>query len=244
MTRLFNSTTAFVVIEGKDLRLTSEKPPTISHCRRIRIVVLYFERSRIALLVGAAFLQRFANLSFIYVVACDVRAFGKPISVKSFTPIVDLPSCVVEFEAKKAISVPVSASGSSLTSAYRSRNKTMRPTLHPDDIRAEHTSDFEGDVSALQTMKILGSRVSGTGKLMTGQGSKKFAAKCCSPSCGSRIFRREFDVMCRLTDPCVVPFHGYSVTSQDFGESSAALVMRYMEHPATHQTLRMAEESR
>jgi serine/threonine protein kinase len=169
----------------------------------------------------------------------DVRPFDKPISVRSFTPIAELPNCIIEFKTKKEMKFPVSVSESRSrhASVYRRWNKLMRPMLHPDVIQAEHLLEFEVDVSALRQKKILGLGMSGTVNLMIGQGSKKFAVKCYLGDCRSKIFRQEFEAMCRLTDPCVVPCYGFSVISGNDGERSAALVMKYMKHGSLRAVL-------
>jgi TPR repeat protein len=167
----------------------------------------------------------------------DVRLSDKSILVKSFTPIADLPNCVIEFKAKTVMPVQVPESGSGDVSMYQFRNKVMRAMLHPDAIRAEHLSEFKVDANSLQTVKVLGIGVSGTTKLMIGQGSKKFAVKCYSQSCWPEIFCQEFEAMCRLTDPCIVPCYGFSVTFGDFKRRSAALVMKYMKHGSLRDVL-------
>jgi serine/threonine protein kinase len=161
----------------------------------------------------------------------DVRPFEKPISVRSFTPIDELPNCVIEFETETVIpvtlTVPVPEFGSSAASVHWRRGKPMRMVLHPDVITVAHLSEFEVDMSSLREVRTLGFGGSGKVKLMVNKSSYKFAVKYCSLPHGTRRFRREIESMCRLNHPCVIPCYGFSLRSESYGRREGIIVMKY-----------------
>jgi serine/threonine protein kinase len=101
--------------------------------------------------------------------------------------------------------------------------------LHPDVVQAEHLAQYRVDMRSLWQIDYLGGGGSGTVKLMMNLRQKLFAVKTYPCDWRSwKSFPREFEAMCLLDHPCVVPCYGWSTVSHGSTGTSAVLIMKYM----------------
>jgi serine/threonine protein kinase len=174
----------------------------------------------------------------------DVRPINQPILVNSFTPVIDLPSCQIEIARRETVAV----FANSIANVYRDWKRWKQVMLDPDFGQADDFSDFEVDIDSLKEVTVLGSGGSGKVKLMIGGGSAKYAVKYCTlcnnSNLKSEIFRREFEVMCRLHDPCVVPCYGFWMGPDENGSRTAVLIMKYMENGSVRDVPRLAKSGK
>jgi hypothetical protein len=172
----------------------------------------------------------------------EVRRIDKPLTVTSLALIENMVtpnlhiSDIIRYESDDSGNLRNLWIGDA--KRYIRRNWEKRVRLHPDVLEAEQLEQCRVDLNSFTPVRSLGKGGFGTVMLITNCRREEFPVKICRCKPRSSIvFSWEFELICLLDRPCVVPCYEWSMVSLGLLETSAVLIMRYMSEGSLYGVL-------